>query len=140
LADLTVTAASVAPGANARIDRAHAAGEALATAGLAVYLKSSDNRWYLSDTDVAEPLAVQYGVTLNAAPAAGLPIAVQYGGDLTAGATLVVGEVYGVGEAAGGIAPKADCVATEYERILGIARTAAILELKPIWSSVVRAA
>lgn len=139
MADLTITVASVAPGTNARIDKSHNAGEAL-TIGVAVYLSGTDQRWYLSDTDTAEPAAVQYGITVSNAAAAGQPVCVQYGGRLTVGATIVAGEVYGVGEAAGGIAPKADCAVGEYERILGIAESTTVLVLTPIWTKTVRAA
>lgn len=139
MADLTITVASLAPGTNARIDRTRLAGEAL-TIGVAVYLKSTDKRWWMSDTDTAEPLALAYGVTVTNAAAAGQPVCVQYGGNLTVGATLVAGEVYGVGEAAGGIAPKADCAVGEYERILGIASSTTVLVLTPIWTTTVRAA
>lgn len=139
MADLSITAASVAPGSNARIDKTRLAGEAL-TIGVSVYLSGTDKRWYMSDRDVAEPAAIAYGITVTNAAAAGQPVCVQYGGDLMAGATLVAGEVYGVGAAAGGIAPKADCVSGDYERILGLATSTTVLAVNPIWTRTVRAA
>ena len=139
MADLTITVASVAPGTNARIDKSHAAGEAL-TIGVAVYLNGTNQRWYMSDTDVSEPAATMYGITVTNAAAAGQPVCVQFGGNITAGATLVAGEVYGVGEAAGGIAPVADCAVGEYERILGFADSTTVLRLTPCWTTTVRAA
>ena len=51
MADLTITAANVAPGAGAVKDTG-TAGEAL-TAGQLVYKKSADGKWYKADCNSA---------------------------------------------------------------------------------------
>jgi hypothetical protein len=49
MADISVTAASVVPGANATLIQS-TAGETI-TAGMAVYLKASDSRWWKAQAD-----------------------------------------------------------------------------------------
>lgn len=138
MADLTVTAASVLPYSGA-IQETGVAGEAIATAGLALYKKSGDKRWYKSDNDNAEADAIAHGVSLCAAPAAGLPVVVHTEGDLNPGATLTVGTSYYVGAAAGGIAPGADVTAGKYPRFLGMAVTASKLRVRPMNPAVAQA-
>lgn len=129
MADLTITAANVVKGQNASIDRTRNAGEAL-TAGQAVYIKSSDDKYWKAQADGTAEEATVAGVALHAA-AANQPIAVQTGGEITIGATVVVGTIYVVSAAAGGIAPWADLVSTNKVSILGHGKTAALLVINP---------
>ncbi len=81
---LSITAGSVVPGSDARIDRSRYAGASI-TAGQVVYI-GSDGRWALADDDSATAAAkIPGGIALNGA-SAGQPIDVQTSGSLTIGA------------------------------------------------------
>jgi hypothetical protein len=134
MADIVVTAANVIPQSGLR--QSHGVAGAALTIGQAVYQKSSDRRWYPSDKDVDEDDAIDYGLTLSQAAAAGQPVVVTRGrnaGKLSFGAILTVGETYCVGEAAGGICPIADVGAGERLRHLGVASTTALLDVDVKW-------
>jgi len=118
LADLTITAASVAAGTGASVDRSRNAGASL-TAGQAVYLDTSSNTYKLSDADSATAAArTVTGVALNAA-SSGQPVAVLTGGLLTVGATVAVGTMYTGSATAGGICPVADLTTGAYPTAIG---------------------
>ena len=137
MADLTITAASVVKGAGARIDRNGYAGETI-TAGMPVY-KASTGFWMKADSNSATALArTAIGIALNGASQY-QPIDVQTEGEINLGATLAVGTTYGVSATAGMICPDADIASTNFVTILGVAKTAAILSLKPIVSGIARA-
>lgn len=124
MANLTQTAASVAKGTGAAIEKGKLAGETI-TAGNAVYLKTSDDRWYLAQFDgtSAESGSDGLGIALHGS-LAGQPIAVQTAGEINVGATMVVGTWYGLSATLGAIAPVADQASTNYPSILGIAKAA----------------
>jgi hypothetical protein len=124
MANLTITAANVKPGGNAIIDYAHLAGAAL-TQGQPVYLDEATNTYKLSDANGAGAKSFD-GVTLNAA-SSGQPIAVQTGGDLTAGATLTPGTTYCVSETAGLLCPQADLITGDDVIIAGVAKSTTVL-------------
>ena len=110
MADLAVTVAEVLFVSGTK-ETAFAAGETI-TAGMSVYLKSTDSKWYKAQKDgTAEESGsgVQFGIALHAA-LAGQPLTVQVGGVITIGATAAptVGETYIISAAAGGIAPIGD--------------------------------
>lgn len=118
MADLTITATSVAAGGNART-RDGNAGAAI-TAGQVVYLDSTTNTYKLADNDSATAaVRSPAGVALNGA-ASGQPVRVQTSGLITIGATTVVGEVYCLSSTAGGICPIADIAAGDYNTVLGV--------------------
>lgn len=122
MADITITAASVVPGANSTQIQS-TAGETI-TAGMAVYLKTSDSRWWKAQADgtAAESgSGTSYGIALCGA-SAGQPIVVDIADSagITIGGTTVVGTVYCVSATAGGICPWADLVSTNYVTILGV--------------------
>jgi len=121
MADLTVTAASVAPGTDATIEPNYNAGATI-TAGQTVYLSTTTNTWLLADANLSQAAAVLGGVALNGA-SSGQPLAVLTRGNLNPGATAVVGMVYVLSGTAGGIAPVADGVTGWYTSILGIGTT-----------------
>ena len=129
MADLVVTAASVVAGTPSVTDDG-TAGEAL-TAGQCVYLKTSDGRWYKADANVTTVEAGADGlkIALNNAPGAGQPVKLLRNGNVNLGATLAIGQVYVVSATAGGIAPFADLVITNLVSILGVATTAALLNV-----------
>lgn len=125
MADISVTAANVAKSALA-VTRTGRAGATI-TAGQPVYEDSTDSfdlKPAQADTAVK---AKCVGIALHGA-SDGQPLTYVVSGDLTAGATLVVGQVYVVSDAAaGGIAPIADLGTGDFPTILGIAKSTSVL-------------
>ncbi len=128
MADLTITAANVLKGANARIETGVAG--ATITAGQLVYKDASDsNKFKPVDSDSATAAArAVHGVSLNSV-STGHPITVQTEGEVTIGATVAVGTVYVASDTAGGIMPSADLETGDYTSIIGVGKTSAILSL-----------
>jgi len=122
MADLTITAANVKPGTNARLDRNGYAGETI-TQGMPVY-KAADGYWYKADSNSATALArVANGIAANAASQY-QPIDVLLPGEGVTyfpGATLTVNTAYYLSDTAGGICPLADVGSGEYMQLIGIA-------------------
>jgi hypothetical protein len=139
MADITVTAANVAKGANAVVGQEILG--ATVTAGQTVYLDTATGTMKLVDANSATALArapgSRGGIALNGG-GSGQPVQVQRGGDITMGATLVVGMVYMASATAGGVCPHADLTTGDYPTILGIARTAAILEMTIVSTNVAK--
>lgn len=127
MADLTITAANVVAGSDAAF--AHGtAGEAI-TAGKAVYLSSTTNKWMLADADSTTAEARRAaGVALNGA-SANQPVAVQKAGDITIGAALTAGTAYYLSDDAGGICPAADLGSGDYVCLIGLAKSATVLAI-----------
>lgn len=135
MADLVITPANVLEGNQAR-KQSKTAGANI-TQGDSVYVDSVDQlQAALKAVDAASAAAV--GIALNSAEA-GQPCTFQSGGEIDVGATLVVGETYVVGAAAGGIAPVADVISTEFSTILGIATAAGVLKMGVLQSGVAHA-
>jgi len=131
---LSITAANVVPGADARIDRNGYAGETI-TAGQAVY-KAVDGFWYKADDDSATALArAATGIALNGASQY-QPIDVQTSGSLTIGATMTAGLAYYLGATAGAIVPVGDVTTPQYPQVIGIATSTTVLKLAFIASGV----
>ncbi|MGF7161281.1 hypothetical protein FHS85_002916 [Rhodoligotrophos appendicifer] len=125
MADLTITAANVVPGAGSVIE-AGTAGETLA-AGKAVYKAAATRKWMLADSNSATAEARRAtGIALNGA-ALNQPVSVLKGGDITIGATLTAGTDYYLSDTPGGICPRADVGSGEYVCLLGLAKTTAVL-------------
>lgn len=130
MADLTITAGSVVRVAGAT-EQGTAGGTV--TAGMSVYQKASDSKWYgaIHTASATSGYGVRVGIALNGC-SANQPITVQLSGTVTIGATVTVGVPYFVGDdAAGGICPLADIGSTDFTTYLGTATTAAIIDLKP---------
>ena len=119
MADLTITAAQVLKSTGAVVETGNA-GETI-TQGQSVYRKAADKEIYKADANVAAAEAAAVGIALNSA-ADGQPIKFQTDGSITlgAGAAPVEGTVYVVSATAGGIAPVADLVSTNYVTTLGV--------------------
>ena len=125
MADITITAASVVPGTNARTETG-TAGETI-TAGKAVYKSSTTNKYMLADSNSATAEARQAtGIALNGA-SLNQPVTVVKGGDVTIGATVTAGTAYYLSDTPGGICPVADIGAGEYVCLLGIAKSTTVL-------------
>lgn len=122
MAELTITVAGVLKGtaSNVFVLSNNLAGEGL-TAGLVVYLKSTDSKWWKAQCDgTAEESGngVSVGVTLHAA-LTGQPVIVQTIGAYSVGSTVLLGEYYVIGTTAGAIMPIEDLAATNKVTVLG---------------------
>lgn len=126
MADLTITAASVIPSTGARVVTG-TAGETI-TAGMAVYFKSSDKRYYKAQNDGTSAEATAVGVATSGA-SAGQSLFVQKEGLLTIGATTAVGVTYCVSANAGGICPDADVGSAKYKRLVAVGYSTTQIEL-----------
>jgi hypothetical protein len=128
MADLTITAANVAPVGSSTQRQTGTAGASI-TAGQSVYVDGADsNKVKLADADAAASAAA-VGVALHAA-AANQPITYATSGPVTIGATPVVGQWYAVSTTAGGIAPLADLSSGDFITILGQCEEAGKINVK----------
>lgn len=126
MADLVITAASVAGGSNANIDRSGSFGEAV-TSGQAVYKSGTTQKWMKADSNSVTPEARQaIGIALNGG-ALDQPVAVLKSGDITIGATLTPGTAYYLSDTPGGICPLADVGTGEYVCEIGLAKSTSVL-------------
>jgi len=125
MADLVQTVANVRMQTNT-LRRSETAGEAI-SAGMPVYRKSSDNKWYQT-IDTSATTALAGGIALTNASTDDL-IDIALSGDLNVGATLTLAEIYVV-SAAGKIAPVGDLTSGDFVTILGVASSTSILELQ----------
>lgn len=118
MADLSITAANVQPGAGATI--VHGTAGATVTAGQPVYADANDsNKWKPADADASEAAADVTGIALNNA-ADEQPLSIIKRGLLATGATTVKGTVYVLSGTAGGICPAADLASGDWTTILGV--------------------
>lgn len=129
MADLSITAASFVPGANAKY-RQGVAGETV-TQGQPLYVKSSDNRLYKADADASAEASLVVGIASNAGSAGQVIDYVYEDDDLTVGATMTMANVYVTSGTAGGIAPFADFANGDYLTVLLVPKstTKAVLKL-----------
>lgn len=130
-ADLSITAASVLASPLAKREKRYTAGGTL-TAGMNVVL-NDDEQWVAYDGNgtLNNEYTRKRGITEHGA-ALNQPVSVVTSDPgLTLGATLTVGQTYVASGTAGGIAPIADLTTGDYPVVLGVARTAALLNLNP---------
>jgi hypothetical protein len=126
MADLAITPANVVSRGGPKA--AGLAGVAV-NAGQMVYLDAADNRYKLADSDSATAAVRKSdGMALNSA-AAGQPLKVQSGGEVTLGAVLTAGATYYLSDTPGGIMPAADLETGDYPVIIGIANSTTVLRL-----------
>ena len=128
MADLSITAASVAKGTNASVTSTYLAGASI-TAGQAVYQDTTDSTMKLADADALLSSAA-FGVALNSA-ASGQPIAVQRQGNITIGATVVTGKAYYVSTTPGAICLESDLSTGDFPHFLGFATSTTVIALDP---------
>lgn len=133
MADVTVTATSVAKASDTIIAYGYLG--ATATAGQSLYLDESTSTYKLYDANSSATTAVFAGIALNGG-ASGQPVAVATGGTLNPGFTVTVGAVYVGSATAGGIAPVADLATGWRTSIIGVGLTSSSLALKPYNSGV----
>jgi hypothetical protein len=128
MADLTITAASVAAGANAALVNQYLAGATI-TQGQAVYVDSTTNTVKLADADALASSAAT-GIALNAA-SAGQPVTYQRYGNITIGATVAVGVAYYVSTTPGAICLESDLATGDFPHFLGFATSTTVIALDP---------
>lgn len=130
MADLSITAASVARVSTSTSSVETGVAGATVTAGQVCYKDASDsNKFKLADTDSATAAARSpYGIALHAA-LAGQPLTVLTGGLITIGATVAVGVSYWLSGTAGGICPVADVAAGDYPVFLGIGTSTSVIKV-----------
>lgn len=121
MADLTITATSVVPGADASVQQG-IAGETI-TAGNSLYIKAADGKLWKAQCDGTAEEATCVGVALNGA-APNQPVGYVTSGTVIIGATTSKATTYVVSATAGGIAPQADLVATNRISYVGYATDA----------------
>ena len=135
MADISVTAANVGLAENGVGTRQVQVGETV-TQGEPLYLKTSDNKYWLADADVAAS-AVVAGIALTPAAADGY-VVMATSGAVDVGGTLTVGETYIVSATAGGIAPIGDLSSSDYLSILGVATATDTLDINLYISGVAK--
>ncbi len=136
MADISVTAASVAVSASGKTDQG-IAGETI-TAGQPVYKNDGvgqDGRLYKGDANASSVTANVVGIAAHGASAGQPLIYVYEDPDFTPGATLSLSVaadsgVYVLSATAGGIAPMDDLAAGMYTVVLGVAKTTTKMNLK----------
>jgi len=134
MSDVSITAANVLAGANAK-KRTGIAGATI-TAGQAVYEDSSDSfKFKAADANASAATAKCVGIALHGA-SSGQPLTiVEEDDDFTPGGTLSISAaaddgVYVLSGTAGGIAPVGDLASGMYPVILGVAKSASKMNLK----------
>lgn len=127
MADLVITAASVLAGSGAK--KVHGTAGATVTAGQVVYLDAATNTYKLADNNsVTAAVRSPAGIALHSA-ASGQPLTILSAGPITIGATVTAGVAYYLSDTPGGVCPVADLLTGEYPVILGIATSAAIIDV-----------
>lgn len=125
MADITVTPANVQP-ATTTLFKTLTAGGTI-TAGQVVY-ENASGQAVAAQANSANTDDI-LGVALGGA-SSGQKVTVAIGGDINPGGTVVVGMAYCLSAAAaGGIAPYADLVSTNFVSFLGIGTTASNIKL-----------
>lgn len=128
MADISITAANVIAQGNADIKWVKA-GAAIA-AGEMVYREASSGKYKLADADSAtQEVQETTGMALNSA-ADGQPLAIVTGGDVALGSVLTAGARYYLSSTPGKIQPEADLSAGEEINLIGLAKSATVLEVR----------
>lgn len=144
MANLSQTPANVGIGANTTKTKVVQYGESV-TQGMPLYQSSTDSKWYQCDNNdgIAKARCAAIAITAGAADGYGLVALPANAAGISLvnlGATLVVGETYILSATKGAIAPVGDIASTNFVTILGVAKTAALLDFQVVVSDTQRAA
>lgn len=134
--DVSITPASVLPGANAKTTLGTAG--ATITAGQLLYFDSASQTWNLADANASTTTAAVSGLAASGGASGQQIIVVLYDDDLTVGGTLSTSApVYVLSGTAGGIAPVADLTTGWYARPVLVAKstTKAVFDPRGLRSS-----
>jgi hypothetical protein len=127
MTDISITAANVIAGSDASTEQGTAG--ATITAGQQVYRSSTTNKYLLADSNSGTAEArTPRGTALNGA-SDGQPLMIQKAGDITIGGTLTAGVAYYLSDTPGGLCPVADVGSGEYSCLIGIAKSASVLDI-----------
>ncbi|MFN3549622.1 MAG: hypothetical protein ACK4U0_19215 [Mesorhizobium sp.] len=128
MVDISITAANVVPGSNATRESG-TAGETI-TAGKVVYRASATGKYMLADSNSATAEArTPRGIALNGA-SNGQPLQILRSGEITIGGTLdPEAPAYYLSDTPGGICPVADIGNGEYICLIGLAKSATVLDI-----------
>lgn len=127
MTDISITAANVVAGADAKTESG-LAGETI-TAGKIVYKDVASGKYMLADSDSTTPaVRTPRGIALNGA-SLNQPLVIQRSGDITIGGTLTGGLAYYLSKTAGGLCPVADIASGGYATVIGIAKSASVLDI-----------
>jgi hypothetical protein len=135
MAELTITAANVKATATTSVSLVQF-GEAV-DQGEVVYLKTSDSKYWLANNG-AEATSDVAGVALTPNIADGYGI-IAKSGQVDLGATLSVGQTYALASTSGKIELESDVGSGEYVTLLGVAATAALIDLDIVVSGTAHA-
>lgn len=138
MADISVTAASVLASSAAVLRREYNIGFAAATAGMAVYLDSS-NLWQKMDSNAAvtgNEITALKGILLNGGGIAQPGVVCTSDTGFTPGGTLTNGLAVYSSTTAGGITHDIPTTGA-YPTVLGIAKSATVMNLQPTSSGAV---
>jgi hypothetical protein len=114
-------------------------GEAI-SAGMPVYLKASDGKYWKADANLSAAAATVVGLNVSTVSAADVAVTIVLSGIVNLGATLTVGGIYCNGAGvAGDVCLVVDQTTGWYVGIIGVASTAALLNLLIHNSGVVHA-
>lgn len=134
MTDLSVTAANVVPGTDAR-QEVGVAGETI-TAGQALYKSSTTGKWMKADSNSATAEAQAATAIALTGSSLNQPIVVQTSGTITIGATMTAGIQYYLSDTAGGICPVADIGSGEYVDLVGLSTSTTVMTLNFKYSGV----
>jgi len=142
MADISQTAANVKRGSTTTPTQSVLYGETIVQ-GQPLY-RATDGKWYRCDANDGVAKAVVGGISLTPGVAddggtIALPSSTPGASLVNLGATLAVGEVYGVSAAVGAIAPISDITSTQFVSVIGIATTTALLDFQPSISNTAKA-
>lgn len=132
MADLVQTPSSVAIGSGIfPLTVRGVAGEAGILAGMPVYQKAADQKWYMALAGGSQQQSGQYGcgIAVDSAPGAGQYFTILQSGEINLGATVTAGVVYVVSANAGKIAPYTDLASGNWVTILGAAISASLVDM-----------
>lgn len=122
--DLTITAASVVPGARANYVKGGTIAGATITAGQLLYLDSTSGTYKLADADASAATANVVGYAANSASAGQYVGVVTDDDDMTVGATLSTATpLYVLSATAGGYSPSASIAAGMYPCVVLTAKS-----------------
>lgn len=131
MADQSIAAVDVL--ASSRADIRYAPAAVAIAIGQLVYLDSSTSQLYLADNNDTAAKANVIGMAYSAAAAAGHRIAyIAEDDDLTIGGAVIIGSSYFLSSTAGGMAPEADLLTSDYVTFLAVGKSSTKISFKPL--------
>lgn len=141
MSDITQTPANVAPGSLNLRTKPVTYGETISQ-GMPIYKSTTDQKFYKASANAlasskAEGIAMSAGVADGPGLLA-IPSITDGASLVNVGAVLTVGQVYVVSATSGAIAPYSDLTSGKFVTVLGVAISAANLDLRCVASGVAK--